>query len=308
MSGPPVHSSFVTDILSDRVFAADFFQALLPGSLADVWVPSTLAVEDASLVDPELREFRSDLLFTVQTKFGKETALYILFEHKSRPDPDVLNQLFKYLYLIHARRDVVVPIVPVLLYHGSRKWNLPRRFMDSFRLDARTKTAIEEFALDFRYVLIDANQLHIDELALSLEHRAFLEILRGIWTFDDPVQLGDYLEKYQDLFFNNTQLQFLEKLLVYIFRVQEIEPRELRDLIKTRISQEKEGIIMSTAEKLEQQGILKGRLEGRLEGKLEGKLEDAANFLANGVSLEIVLKSTGLTHEQLLEAGIIDRD
>ena len=36
----------------------------------------------------------------------------------------------------------------------------------------------------------------------------------------------------------------------------------------------------------------------RKEGKLEGKLEDARNLLENGVSLDIILKSTGLTVEQ----------
>ncbi len=54
---------------------------------------------------------------------------------------------------------------------------------------------------------------------------------------------------------------------------------------------------MTTAERLHQQGLK--------EGLLQGKLEDARNLLENGVSLEIILKSTGLTREQLIEADII---
>ena len=44
--------------------------------------------------------------------------------------------------------------------------------------------------------------------------------------------------------------------------------------------------------------------EGREEGIQMAKLEDARNSLENGVSLEIVLKSTGLSAEQLKAAGI----
>lgn len=39
--------------------------------------------------------------------------------------------------------------------------------------------------------------------------------------------------------------------------------------------------------------------EGRAIGMTEGKLEDAENFLKMGVALEVVLKATGLTEEQL---------
>ena len=51
---------------------------------------------------------------------------------------------------------------------------------------------------------------------------------------------------------------------------------------------------MTTAERLEQKGLE------------PGKLEDARNLLENGVSLEIILESTGLTEEQLRQAGIVE--
>ena len=56
-----------------------------------------------------------------------------------------------------------------------------------------------------------------------------------------------------------------------------------------------------------QEGLLKGKQEGRQEGMIEGKLETARNLLANGVSLEVVQKSTGLTAEQLSAAGILKK-
>jgi predicted transposase/invertase (TIGR01784 family) len=42
-----------------------------------------------------------------------------------------------------------------------------------------------------------------------------------------------------------------------------------------------------------------GKLEGMLEGERKAKLEDARNLLANGVSLEIIAKSIGLSPDEI---------
>ena len=60
-------------------------------------------------------------------------------------------------------------------------------------------------------------------------------------------------------------------------------------------------------DKIENRGVEKGRLEGRLEGKLEGRNEGeelatfriAKNFKDSKVDVEIIVKATGLTKEQI---------
>jgi predicted transposase/invertase (TIGR01784 family) len=39
--------------------------------------------------------------------------------------------------------------------------------------------------------------------------------------------------------------------------------------------------------------------EGKLEGKIEGKIEMAREFLKNGVSIDIVVKSTGFSRDEI---------
>ncbi len=41
------------------------------------------------------------------------------------------------------------------------------------------------------------------------------------------------------------------------------------------------------------------RVEGRLQGKIEGKIEVARNLKNNGIDIETIIKSTGLTKEQV---------
>ncbi len=42
-----------------------------------------------------------------------------------------------------------------------------------------------------------------------------------------------------------------------------------------------------------------GKTEGKTEGKIEGKTEVAKNLLKNGVSMEIIIASTGLSKEEI---------
>lgn len=42
-----------------------------------------------------------------------------------------------------------------------------------------------------------------------------------------------------------------------------------------------------------------GKREGKREGKKEGKLEAAIEFLKNGVDIDLVVKSTGFSREEI---------
>ncbi|MCW7760638.1 Rpn family recombination-promoting nuclease/putative transposase, partial [Photorhabdus luminescens] len=80
-------------------------------------------------------------------------------------------------------------------------------------------------------------------------------------------------------------------------------------------SPEHETMLMTIAEQLEQkglergieqgielgreEGIEQGRTEGREEGRAENKLETARALLRHGVSLDIIVTSTGLSRDKI---------
>jgi predicted transposase/invertase (TIGR01784 family) len=71
----------------------------------------------------------------------------------------------------------------------------------------------------------------------------------------------------------------------------------IRELAK-RAPQHEE-VLMTIAQKLEQQGIKKGRLEGRQEGEREATLKIARSMLASGLDRTLVTELTGLSAEVL---------
>ncbi|TNH42290.1 ISNCY family transposase, partial [Photorhabdus luminescens subsp. sonorensis] len=72
-------------------------------------------------------------------------------------------------------------------------------------------------------------------------------------------------------------------------------------------SPEHETMLMTIAEQLEQKGLergieqgrTEGREEGREEGRAENKLETARALLRHGVSLDIIVTSTGLSRDKI---------
>jgi predicted transposase/invertase (TIGR01784 family) len=79
----------------------------------------------------------------------------------------------------------------------------------------------------------------------------------------------------------------------------ESNPEELVEVYKkmeiAKISEGNKAFLMDVVKKLE---IDKKLIE---EGRLEGKIEDAKNLLNLGVSVDIIIKATGLSEEEVLK-------
>ncbi|WP_154644989.1 Rpn family recombination-promoting nuclease/putative transposase, partial [Leptospira interrogans] len=90
------------------------------------------------------------------------------------------------------------------------------------------------------------------------------------------------------------RVEIFQKLFLYIFNVREIEPTEITNVLShSRYNREYEDLAMTTAEKLKK------------EGKIEGKIEDAKKMFKEGFKLDVVLRITGLTEQELKDYGVI---
>ncbi|MBS9426366.1 hypothetical protein EAE90_22775 [Photorhabdus caribbeanensis] len=58
-------------------------------------------------------------------------------------------------------------------------------------------------------------------------------------------------------------------------------------------------MLMTIAEQLEQKGLERGIKQGIELGREEGKLETACALLRHGVSLDIIVTSTGLSRDKI---------
>jgi len=69
---------------------------------------SRLELSPGTFIDEKMKEFRSDLLFRIPAKTGGLSEIYLLFEHKSVPDPRIFQQLLGYLARIYNIKDYTI--------------------------------------------------------------------------------------------------------------------------------------------------------------------------------------------------------
>lgn len=122
---------------------------------------SSLHRESGSVVDAELRERQSDLLFSARLHGGEPLLLYLLLDHQSSVDRwmafrmlrYVMRQLERWLQE-HPDSDRLPVILPVVMYHGPEgRWTAARRMEELFQLPAEASEIWRELVPRFEYRL-----------------------------------------------------------------------------------------------------------------------------------------------------------
>ena len=77
------HDKLIKSVFANEKNAIEFLSKQLPQELVQVFNMNSLKVEPGNFVDHNLKEYQSDLLFSIKTIDSKPISIYILFEHNS---------------------------------------------------------------------------------------------------------------------------------------------------------------------------------------------------------------------------------
>lgn len=246
---------------------------------------SSLRRESGSVVDPELRESQSDLLFSARLYGGQPVLLYLLLEHQSSVDRWMALRMLRYVVrqLERWRRDhpesEALPVVlPVVMYHGDEgAWTAPRRVEDLFWVPAEAQEAARWRALlpRFEYLLDDLTSEREESLkARPGPPMARLGLL--VLRFGRTEELASKLESWKTLLaeVNATSegLEELRAIVHYLLKVGAADAREAlgRVLHSVAGAQRKEELMRTMADELMEEGRQKGWVEGRARERAEG--------------------------------------
>jgi superfamily I DNA/RNA helicase len=130
-------------------------------------------------------------------------------------------QLLRYIHEIYIKTNFKQPVVPVILYHGRKKWNIARSISKKMKLDDKTKKNFHPCLLDYRYILVNLALFDIKKIRGSLTLRVILYLFKNIYDFSDEKELEKFLLFARDIFFLD-DTSFLQRILIYIYRMHEI--------------------------------------------------------------------------------------
>jgi len=276
------HDRFFKKVFSRPDVAQDFVHHYLPSEIvAQLELPTMQMVKD-SFVDQELREHFSDLLYQVNHKGGREAYIYVLFEHKSYPEPLTAFQLLRYLVRIWERslkqsKTSQLPfIIPLVVYHGSAAW----RVDSSFRALFAECPTFAPFIPDFRYRLCDLSGYSDEEIKGKVTLRVALLILKHIFDRELGERLPGILTLLQGLANTRSGLEHLATVLRYVSSAaSQVSEKELHKAVEKAFPQTGGALMATIAEQWINQGIKQGMKRGMKQGISQAAREAVLDIL-----------------------------
>ena len=251
------HDSFFKQLMSDPDVVKEFLRGFLPVELSSRLEYDTVRLIDTEKTDKKYRKFHLDLSVECMIS-GFLSEIYIVFEHKSYPDKFTLIQILNYMSVVWEgclkNKVSLIPIIPLVFYHGSRRFDLPTEFHEYFSVEELLK----QYLLNFRILLFDTTKVTDDEI-LSMSNDLYLtaSLLLMKHIFDDLKGLRPVFK----------HLVYLDRdrflmVLQYVIMTKDIKEGELEEILEGT-----GGEVMPTlAQRWLEQGIQQGIREGIREG------------------------------------------
>ncbi|MBW1650417.1 MAG: Rpn family recombination-promoting nuclease/putative transposase [Deltaproteobacteria bacterium] len=264
------HDKLFKETLSDISNARDYFRHYLPANILNIINLDTLEIRKDSFIDEELKEFFSDMLYSVQ--FGKKAGyIYLLLEHKSFFDKDTPLKLLEYMvkiWKLHiSQHKLPLPvIVPLVLYHGKDKWNIGNRFSE---LIDKYPARLKEYMPDFSYSLFDLSKWTDAEIKGGVVLQAMLLLFKYIFDKKFLDKLPDIAILFGDIIEKERGLEAMEALFRYISGNVEKSVEELNKVLFQSLPKGKEDIIMTLADQLRNEGMQQGMQQGMQRGIID---------------------------------------
>ncbi len=300
------HDKFFKKSFERRDIASDFLIHYLPSDVAaelDLRAPQ---LQKDSFVDPVLREHFSDLLYRVRFKRGGAAFVYLLFEHKSTPEELVAYQVLRYEVLAWeplARaamrkpgKKKLPPIMPIVIYHGPRPWQVPRNF--SGVIEWHGSESFRRFMPEFMYFLLDLSVFSEAQIVGAALLRVCLLVLKHAYE-------GDLIERLPALLGllparEQGALEYLATVLKYVSEVARPLTRNEFEAVKEQLPTETGEIMETWASSMLKEGKQIGRQEGRQEAGAELTLYQLQEQLG-ALDERTRARVRKLAYEQLLE-------
>ena len=275
------HDKFVKTFMDNMRVVADFIDWAAPDIARRLDLTQIEHAETESVDDRFDRMFKDDV-------WGRSLYVYVIIEHKSRPDRFTTLQLLRYTVRVYqqkwqeyikARKTdedgndeaenngpyFLPPVLPIILYHGEREFSSPIEFSELVGAGPE----LEPYVPKFRVILIDMKAClpsQYPDPSEKVELYSMLATMQAVFEPDVAERLVNVMHHIAQQLRRPENLALAEKILMYsISRSEHLEPQYLTKISDELKSMGDETMGMTLADKLFAEGELKGKAEGKAE-------------------------------------------
>ena len=260
------HDRLFKRVMSDEANVRQFIKEFLPKELS-----SQTDLKDMKLIPTEkvkgYNKYYMDI--AVECKIADAKGqLYFVFEHKSYPDPNVLLQILSYMTVTwdeqKKKNKPLIPVIPVVIYHGSSSWNVTTHFQGQFN---SLNESVKPYIPEFKYVLVDLTQIPNDEIEQKAKDTPFLMASLMIMKL---VALHDIEGIIRIAVIISLSEEERIILILYLFYTLDVDQHTMERIVKELGGEE---IMPSLAERLIKQGEERGEKRGEERGERKGTIK-----------------------------------
>ena len=213
---------------------------------------------------------------------------FIGIENQTSLDRDMILRVISYdgaTYKNQIGNEHIYPVFTIVIYWGKNEWKVPTTLKE--RIECPTE--IIDVVSDYKFKLIDMARLSDEEID---KFRDDFKFIAGILSKKRNYRPHDldikHPEEVLDLLDAVLHDDRFKKIKSEIIRIK-TEGREV-DMCEFLDELEKRGM---------EKGMEKGIVQGMEKGEEQATFRIAKNFKDSKVDVEIIVKATGLTREQI---------
>jgi Putative transposase, YhgA-like len=306
------HDIFVRGFLGINALVVKLLRQYIPQNIQKYMDFSTLKDITDTLVSSRLKFTQSDSvhecvlnvaelpLSVQQNEHLPSFRFCFLWEHKSsKPQNPIEFQVESYRYgIIHAslkKEQTPSIVIPILIYHGSEKWDKKRLFE---QVEAFLPDEILAYIPYPKYIIIDLqamSEADINALVDLEELRAaFIALKYGHDKDFFKQDMKKVLNFTRDLPTTYIFNEFFKMLMEYMQRRSQLENEEFENIVEQNIDDEMgtKKVFKTIFEVAEEKAELKGLRQGELKGLRQGIL--------------VLFTATNLTNQEIAKMMNVD--
>ena len=230
-----------------------------------------------------LSESGRELDIPMKVTFANERALITLVEHKGDKASFSIYHLCRYV-LDLAEREPELEIVPVVIFADPHQWDKDEDVQRSIDLGT-----MGQHFLHFHYLRIKLRELVAEDQFKS--NNPLSHILAPLMTYPKGTRLLLVMLNYFWLL-HHVSIRLLHKYMDFIDRYAKIKPAEREQIIQILDNHEEGAMIADYL-------IERRTKELEREGERKGKREVAFKMMDQGLSMEVIVKCTDFTGQEL---------
>lgn len=247
----------------------------------------------------EQKHRRCDELIKVTMKTGEEEYVLIHVEVQGYDDKEFAKRMYQYMYRIYDKYNK--KIYPLAIYTHDVKGNQPDRYEEKF------------FGMELTYKFPTYRAIEQDEIKLGADTNPFATVVLAVWyalkTKENEEQRFKFKRKLSRMLFEKGwDRKRMIELFYYVDNIVRLNDEEKNRIVLDEFESEmnEEDVEMKfTFDETNYAQIIRRKAieKGKIEGKIETSQEIARNLLKEGVSIELISRTTSLSKEKIVELG-----